>query len=173
MIVRTLRGLAAAAAVVAISATASAQMDAPSRFGVSAGVGMPMGDFGDVAKMGFHVGGHWQTDLGDSGLKFRANLDYGRYGFSDDLAALAGDESWTMLGGVANIIYPVSSIYLIGGLGYYSLSSSASGSSSDSNLAYNIGAGMGKGKWFAEVRYLSIQADPSLTTIPIVVGLRF
>lgn len=177
MIRTILRGLAAAAVLLlAVTTTASAQMESSSRFGVNAGVALPMGDFGDNAELGFHLGGHIQLPLGET-LKLRVNGDFGRYGLSDGI-----DGSWTLLGGVANIVLPITTSsalkpYVFGGVGMYNwkLDIDGIGSTDDTKLAFNIGAGYDFGKnLFTELRFLSIQTDgDALNTLPIVIGLRF
>lgn len=177
MLVRTLRGLVAASALlVAVSSTASAQMSSSSRFGVSAGVALPMGDFGDNVGVGFHVGGHLQMPLGET-LKLRINGDFGSYG-----GDVAGLDNATLLGAVANVVLPITTTsalkpYVLGGIGFYQTKANfnGGGSSDDSNLAFNVGAGYDWGKsFFTEIRFLSIQTDGSSTsTLPVTIGLRF
>ena len=53
MIRTFLRGLVGVIALLVVaSASASAQMASASRFGISAGVALPMGDFGDAVGLG-------------------------------------------------------------------------------------------------------------------------
>lgn len=176
MIARTFRGLMAATVLVAaVSTAAEAQMSSTPRFGVKAGVALPMGDFGDVAGLGIHAGAHLGMPLGTSGMwGFRVDVDYGTYGGEDPF-----DDS-SLLGGVANIMMNVQTEsawkpYLFAGLGYYNYDISGF---DDSDLAFNVGAGynftMGAGNWFTELRFLSIQTDgDAINTLPIVIGLRF
>ena len=175
MIVRTIRGLAAATALlVAVSSSASAQ-GASSGLAITAGVDMPMGDFADVAKMGFLVGGQYTMPLGET-FKLRLNADYARNGFHDDVVSLLGDGNWTRLGGMANLIYPFGGemgLYGLGGVGFYSVNTDLSGSEAESKLAWNVGAGLGKGRWFVEARYQTVTLDPAMNSLPIVFGIRF
>lgn len=180
MIARAFRGLAAATVlVVAVSSAAQAQkMASMSKFGLSAGIALPMGDFGDIADLGFDVGGHWQTGLGEK-VMLRINADLSRYGLN------GVDGSATLLGGMANIVLPLHTQsafkpYLLGGVGIYNtkIDITGLGNASSSDLAINVGAGydfmMGSKKLFTEIRYVSIQTDgSSLTTLPIVIGIRF
>ena len=135
-----------------------------------------MGDFGDAANMGFLIGGQLTRPLGAT-LKLRINADYARNGFSDLVAGLIGDGNWTRFGAMANVLYPFGGemgVYGLGGLGFYSTNTDLSGSEAFNDLAWNLGAGFGKGRWFAEARYQSIMADgSSLTSLPIVFGIRF
>jgi opacity protein-like surface antigen len=179
MIARSLRGLLAATVLVAaVSTAAEAQMHSQ-RFAINAGVALPMGDFGDAAETGFHGGIQFSMPLsGNFGLRF--NGDYGYYGLPEGV-----DGNWTLLGGVANIVYHFNTEsgfkpYVLGGLGYYNAKVDITGFGSEdtSELAFNFGAGydfsLGNANLFAEVRYLSIQTEGSaLNTLPIMIGLRF
>jgi hypothetical protein len=180
MIGRTVRGLVAATVLVAaVSSAAEAQMNTAPRFGVKAGVAMPMGDFGDIAGLGIHAGADFGMALGTTGMwGLRFEVDYGRYAGEGAL------DNVTLLGGVANVMMNIETEsawkpYLLGGIGYYNTKMEAgSNEADDSNMAFNVGAGynfmMGTRSWFAELRYLSIQGeDASLNTLPIVIGLRF
>lgn len=180
MIARSLRGLMAATVLVAaVSTAAEAQMDSSPRFGINAGVALPMGDFGDLVGLGIHAGAHLTLPLSGN-LGLRINGDYGRYG-----GDVTGLDNATLLGGVANLVYNIQTEsafdpYIFGGLGFYNWKFNGTGGSSfdDSDLAFNFGAGynfmMGNSKLFAEIRYLSIQSpSESLNTLPIVIGLRF
>lgn len=180
MIGRTVRGLVAATVLVAaVSSAAEAQMSSTPRFGVKAGVAMPMGDFGDAAGLGIHAGADFGFALGTSGMwALRLDVDYGRY------SGEGAVDNVTLLGGVANVIMNIQTEsawkpYLIGGLGFYNWSMEAGGFDDDgSEMAFNVGAGynfmMGTRSWFTELRFLSIQTEGDATnTLPIVIGLRF
>ncbi|MFN0097586.1 MAG: outer membrane protein [Gemmatimonadaceae bacterium] len=181
MLARTFRSLAVATTLmVAVSSSVDAQMAQAPRFGVSGGVSLPLGDFGDVAGLGFHVGGHFQTAINDR-VHFRANLDFGRYGGDDDL----GVDNVTVLGGVANLVLPIKTEsalkpYVLGGLGFYNwkIEGVGGGSFDDSDLAFNVGAGYdfkwGSRSMFTELRFLSILSEGESTNmLPIVLGFRF
>lgn len=175
MIVRTIRGLAAATALlVAVSSTSAAQGGA-SGLAISAGVDMPMGDFADVGKMGFVIGGQYSMPLGET-FKLRFNADYARNAFHDDVVGLLGDGNWTRLGVMANVVYPFGGemgLYGLGGLGFNSVNTDLDGSDAESKLAWNLGAGLGKGRWFVEARYQVVTLDPAMNSLPIVFGIRF
>lgn len=177
MIRSTLRGLAAATVLlVAVSSTASAQAASGSRFGLSAGVALPMGDFGDAAETGIHVGGHWQTGLGEK-LKLRINADIGRYGLPDGV-----DGNWMLIGGIANLVYPIATEsgfkpYLLGGVGMYNwkIDIDGLGSTDDTNVAFNFGGGFDWGtRYFTEIKYVMIDTEgTSINTLPVTIGIRF
>jgi hypothetical protein len=176
MIRSTLRGLAAATVLlVAVSSTADAQ----SRFGLTAGIAMPMGDFGDAVGLGVQVGGHFQMPLGET-LHLRFNGDFSNYG-----GDAAGIDNVRLLGAVANIVLPIKTSselkpYVYGGLGMYqwTVNGTGGGSFDETDLAFNVGVGydfkLGNSNLFTELRFLSIQSEGSATnTMPIVIGLRF
>jgi hypothetical protein len=177
MIARSLRGLLAATVLVAgVASVSEAQMNTAPRFGINAGVALPMGDFGEFAGLGIHAGAHLGMGLGESGMwGLRFNLDYGTYSGED------GADNSSLLGGMANIVMNVNTEsawkpYIFGGLGFYNWD--AAGVVDDSDLAFNIGAGynfmMGNSNLFTEIRYLSVQTEgDALNTLPIVIGLRF
>lgn len=175
-----LRGVAAATLLLALAApAANAQMSQP-RFGATAGVALPLGDFGDVAGLGFHIGGHLSLPMAaQAALRF--DVDYGRYAGEDN----SGIENAQLLGGMANLVYRMQTQselkpYVLGGLGYYktTFENVLGGSGDESAIAFNVGIGydfrMGNSNLFTELRYLSIQTDGnSVNTLPIVIGLRF
>lgn len=179
MISRFFRGLVAATALVAgVATVAEAQMSSPSRFGIKAGVALPMGTFGDAAGLGIHAGAHLGFPMTDNlGLRFDA--DYGYY------SGEGAVDKVTLLGGVANLMLNIPTEsgfkpYVFGGLGFYNwkFDRGTLPSVDASDLAFNVGAGydftMGSRSWFTELRFLSIQRDgDALNTLPIVIGMRF
>lgn len=171
--------LAAASLLVATAASSQAQMT-ESRFGAKAGIALPMGDFGDVAGLGFHLGGQLSLPL-QGKLGLRVDLDYGRYGGEDG----TGLDNVSLLGGVANLVYRMETgselkPYLLGGIGLYNskFEGVGGGLTDETDLALNIGIGydfrFGSSDLFTELRFLSVQTDgSSLNALPIVIGLRF
>lgn len=175
-----LRSVAAASLILAIAAPAAQAQMAQPRFGLTAGLALPMGDFGDVAGLGFHVGGHLSLPL-TGAVALRLDADYGMYGVEDNLIV----DDISLFGGMANLVLKVPTQselkpYLLGGLGYYNVTINGNGGGSvdDGALAFNVGVGydfkLGNSNLFTELRYLSIQNDGGSTnTLPIVIGLRF
>jgi opacity protein-like surface antigen len=169
-----------AASLLLVTATAAQAQMAESRFGAKVGIALPMGDFGDVAGLGFHLGGHMSIPL-QGKLGLRVDVDYGRYGGEDGSAV----DNVSLLGGVANLVYRMETSselkpYLLGGIGFYNttVEGTGGGSNDASDLAFNVGVGydfkFGNSNLFTELRFLSIQSDgSSTTTLPIVIGLRF
>ena len=180
MFVRSIRGLVAATALLAVAATAAqAQMASSSRFGINAGISSPMGDFGNEADLGFTVGAHFTTGLGEK-LRLRINVDLSRYGLPSGT-----DGNWMLIGGMANLVLPITTAsgfkpYVLGGLGMTNTKLDVTGffNASSTDLAFNGGVGyefdMGSRAWFVELKYVSVQGDGgSLDYLPIVLGLKF
>jgi hypothetical protein len=145
------------------------------RWGVGAGLLMPMGDYADFDKMGFvgGVGGTYGLPGGQLGI--RGDLTYSTT--SHDV----GSGSTAIFGGMASVVYMVSGAasarpYLMGGLGMYNVDG---GAGSETKIGFGVGGGvsfpMGTGgsRLFVETRFTSVSTDPSLTFLPIVVGLSF
>ena len=96
MIARSIRGLFAATALMTVAATGVQAQEATKGIGATAGVALPMGDFGDIAGLGFHIGGQYAMPL-QNALGLRFNLDYGRYGLENNV-----DGNTSLLGGVVD-----------------------------------------------------------------------
>jgi len=175
---RTLLAVVAVGTLAVVSAqTLSAQ---GVRWGVGAGLLMPMGDYNDIDKMGFVVGGGGTYWLTGGQLGIRADLSYGQT--SHD----GVDGTTKVIGGLASVVYalgPSASSarpYLMGGLGFYNVDIETGGvSGSESKIAFGGGVGvsikMGTGgsRIFLETRYTNVSTDPAWTFLPIVVGVSF
>lgn len=174
---KTLRAAAAALVLTAVAALpAHAQVSSPIKFNVRAGAALPMGDFSDVAKTGFTLGG---------GLTFRAPLmpvalrvdgDYNR--FSHDII----DESLSLWAITANaqVAPALSPVYVLGGAGFYSQSA---GGESATDFGLNGGVGLRipltTFNTFVEARYHYVFTDDetpgsyNMAYLPIVFGIEF
>ena len=167
-------------AVMALAIVASPASAQNIRWGVGAGLLMPMGDYGDFDKMGF-TGGLGGTYTLPGGVGIRADVSYGTTGEKSGIT----DHSTKIMGGMASVVYAFGSAgpkpYVLGGLGLSNVKVSAGGSSvSETKVAFGFGAGvslpMGTGgsRLFAETRYTSVSTTGSSTTfLPIVVGISF
>jgi opacity protein-like surface antigen len=132
--------------------------------GFTGGAGVPTGDFGDAASMGWQFGAtgtHMVNDQWGIG----GDLSYHMWNGSDDANNAAGpgaEWKWSAVQATAHAMYAIPmqgtvSPYLRGGLGLYNIGSklqSPSGDVSDSQskFGYNLGAGMnfassGKARW--------------------------
>jgi opacity protein-like surface antigen len=145
------------------------------RFGLGAGVTLPIGDFGDFDKMGVNILAVFETPLANSPLYLRAD------GVYSSTSHDAGGGSTSILGGAVSALYHFSAPratarpYVLGGLGLYNVDFSPG---SETKIAYAFGGGvlfnLSGFNAFAEARYISVQTDgPSTTFIPLSVGLMF
>ena len=167
--------LLAVIALVVAARPASAQSI---RWGVAAGLLMPMGDYGNLDKMGFNgaVGGTYQLP---GGVGIRADFSYG----TTSEKSGGTPHSTKLMGGMASVVYAFSTAgpkpYITGGLGYYNLKIDEFGVS-ESKVAFGLGGGVafplgtGGNRLFAETRYTSVSTDGGSTTfLPLVVGISF
>ena len=169
-------------AVLAVGALSlgAAQLQAQASFGVGVGLTMPMGDYGDVASMGFHAQGSALFGLGAGPMNIRADLAYHHTGIEG-----GADGSTTLIGGMANLVYNFATTgsakpYALLGVGYFSEKADAGGTFDDSGIAYGIGFGvnfaMTAASLFAEVKYQTIAENDTFNAtnfFPITVGVRF
>jgi|SRR5262245_41250657 len=117
--------------------------------GGTGGVGIPTGDYGNMASTGWHLGGTVIRQVNDS-WGFGGDLAYHRWGGSDQVNV--GGEEWNFSAvqatGQARYMLPSKSNvkpYLGAGIGLYSfgVKESTSGTStSESDMGFNFGAGM-------------------------------
>jgi hypothetical protein len=147
-------------------------------FGVGGGLTIPIGDFGDVAKTGWHGLGIIGYQL-QSGLGLRGDFYYGQNN-SDPSGA-----KFKLAGGLANVSYSFSgkssiTPYVIGSIGYFNFKADGGGaSSSESKVAFGGGGGIkfkagSDSHFFVESRYLTINTSGSNANfIPITVGITF
>ncbi|MFN2572026.1 MAG: hypothetical protein ABR537_10520 [Gemmatimonadales bacterium] len=145
------------------------------RFGLGLGATMPMGDYGNLDKMGINILGVFETPLGQSPLYLRVDGLYSTTAHD----GVSGNTS--ILGGTASALYHFSAPqatarpYALAGLGIYNVDP---GAGSETKIGYALGGGvtfnLGGLNAFAEARYMSIQTSgSSVTLIPITVGLMF
>jgi len=152
------------------------------RYGVSAGVLVPMGDYGDADKMGF-VGGAGATYwLAGQPIGIRGDVSYSST--SHDGVGATG--STKILGGMASVVYalnPASAparILLSGGVGFYNMDFGG-GVAKQTKIGFGGGAavafkmGTGSTRLVVGTRYTSVSTDGTsrLNFLPITVGLTF
>ncbi len=185
---RSLRLVTAVAGSFLCAATAFAQgsPSATSRptIGVSAGLALPTGDFGDGFNSGYNVSAHVAFKPAVSPVGIRVEGMYNRFGL-DGGGTIDGNANILGLTGNAIVgpaVKPGSMInpYLIGGLGFYSskFDSNVGASDRQTDLGANVGGGLNillSGlDVFIEARYHTVFTDGSNTGfIPLVVGIRF
>ncbi|HEY6090863.1 MAG TPA: hypothetical protein VIV83_02645 [Gemmatimonadales bacterium] len=145
------------------------------RFGLGLGATLPMGNYGDLDKMGVNILGVFETPLANSPLYLRAD------GLYSNTSHDGASGSTSILGGTASVLYHFSAPnatarpYILGGLGIYNVDP---GGGSETKIGYAFGGGVtfniGALSAFAEARYASIQTSGSSTTlVPLTVGLLF
>jgi len=179
----TLAALTAAVLTVVVAAApASAQDDTGPRtirIGAAAGLAMPMGDFGDVAEMGFNVTGTVDAQPAALPVGVRVDVMYNRFGLEDvdgNSSILAGLLNAVLSFGTQTSAQP----YLIGGVGVYRAAFDIDGGDDDSETAFGVGLGGGVRfplsgfDTYVEARFHNaFTEDESTTFIPITFGIRF
>ena len=149
------------------------------RWGVAAGLLLPMSDYSNADKMGF-TGGVGGTYNLPGGVGIRADLSYGTTSEKSGVTA----HTTKILGGMASVVYAFGRSgpkpYVMGGLGLSNVKISASGTSaSESKVAFGFGAGIslpmgtGSSHLFVETRYTSVSTSVATKFLPIVVGISF
>ncbi len=155
------------------------------RYGVAAGVLMPMGNYNTADKLGF-VGGVGATYwLAGQPIGIRGDLSYSQTSH-DEAVTVAGHTK--IIGGMASVVYALNPanaparIMLNAGLGFYNVKIDATGAGSASESKIGFGGGvavafkMGTGgtRLIVGTRYTSVSTSTSSTTfLPITVGLSF
>ncbi len=173
----------AVAAVMMTPVMVSAQSSAIG-FGVSGGLSVPTGDFGDAAEAGYSVAGHvFLKPASMKSLRFRGDVSYDSYSRKGN-----NDGSFRNLGFVGNALYDLATSggakpYVLGGVGLFNgKGTSKIGSLSVSNSNTDVGIQVGGGvnfqlsgfSTFLEAKYVNVFSDPNSTGfIPITFGVRF
>ena len=149
------------------------------RYGVSAGLLMPMGDYGDFDKLGF-IGGAGATYwLATGNVGIRGDLSYSQTSH-DGI-----DGNTKILGGMASVVYALqpatapARFLLTGGVGMYNVKESVT-DFSETKIGFGFGAavafklGTGSTRAVVGTRFTSVSTSGSSTTfLPITVGLTF
>jgi len=179
--------LAAVALCVAAARPVMAQKAVGSlRYGVSAGVVMPMGDYNTADKLGF-VGGVGATYwLAGQPIGIRGDLSYSQTSH-DPSTGLDGHTK--IMGGMASVVYALNParaparILLNAGVGFYNVKfdDATLGSTSQSKLGFGGGAavafkmGTGSTRLIVGTRYTSVASDGTSrwNFLPITLGLSF
>lgn len=157
-------------------------------YGASAGLSMPTGDVGEGSDAGYAVAGHvFYRPATLQALRLRGDVSFDRWGLKN--ASESADASRRSLGFVANALYDFAAIsegnirpYVIGGLGLYNNKTTgnvADDNRPDSSTDVGIQAGGGLQfqlsgfSTFAEVKYVNVFSDSSISWVPITFGVRF
>lgn len=152
----------------------------PVTIGGALGATLPIGDFGDIADVGYHFGGLVEFAQPGWPLTLRAEVTYHKNSLSD----IDGDAS--ILSFMPNIVVPFGDAastarpYIIGGLGVsrVKIDLDPGGSDSQTKFGFNVGGGftfdLSGFSTFVEARFHSVQTRGSSTNfIPLSFGFRF
>jgi len=171
--------LLAAGAALVFGAT-SAQAQSGLSFGAGGGLTLPLGDFGDVAKLGWHGLATVGYSPATGQIGFRGDFFYGQNSIDEDAVGVGG--KFKLAGGLASIVYSFKSAgsmkpYVLGGVGYFNAKGEpdTGPSSSDNNIGFGGGVGANfkagsDANLFVEGRYINVDGD---AFVPITIGLRF
>ena len=151
-------------------------------FSLGGGVGVPLGDFDDVAKIGWQGTGAVSFVPRNLPLGIQVDGTFSQFGDESPL-----DIKSQLIYGTANAVYKFPSSqgsrfrpYLLGGGGVYNLNDTGDDALGESTTKFGINAGAGfdfqagSAGLFIEGRFHDVfVAGPNLQFIPINVGLRF
>jgi len=168
-------------AMLAVAGTANAQVSTilkPVQIGVALGGAFPLSDLGKSFNTGFNVTGTIGINVPLLPVGFRIDAAYNQFSakgasnVSAKIAGVSGNVVFSVPGAV--IVSP----YLIGGVGYYRVSSSATGSVASNSFGFNAGAGVKIPllvfSTFIEARYNRIsESGGSTSFVPVTVGVMF
>lgn len=189
-----MRGFAKGAVLVAVGMLAGAPVARAQgvEFSLGGGVGVPLGDFDDASKLGFHglvglsfVPNGWPVGIQIDGM-------YQQYKFDDAFITTGGPDKSRFIQGTANIVYKFKTSeesrfrpYLIGGGGVYNIKATGADDvggvvdtdNSTTKFGINAGAGFdfkaGGAGLFIEGRFHDVFTDGGNTQfIPITLGIR-
>ena len=151
-------------------------------FSLGAGVGIPLGDFDDVVKMGWQ--GMGAVSFHPRSLPVGIQVDGNFSRFSDETPL---DIHSQLIYGTANAVYRFQTTentgfrpYLIGGLGAYNSKATGSDALGGSSTKFGINAGVGfdfkagGATLFVEGRFHNVfVSGPNVEFFPINLGIRF
>jgi hypothetical protein len=150
---------------------------------VTAGPNIPVGDFSDIADVGWIAGAGVLMPIGQAGLWVGAEGMYGR----NSIANLGIDENWTLAGAGGLIGYTITPLqrlspFIFGSLGFLSWGGTG-GIETDNGISFGAGGGVTYGMTqtvnvFGAARFINGRFDlegetVNLRFIPITVGLNF
>jgi hypothetical protein len=168
-------------ALLAVSEAANAQIATvlkPVQVGAALGAAIPVSDLGKAFSTGFNLTGTIGINVPLLPIGFRIDGAYNQFGakgtsnVNAKIAGVTGNVVFSVPGAV--IVSP----YLIGGVGYYRVSSSATGSVASNNFGFNAGAGVKipliAFSTFIEARYNRVSGNGGSTSfVPVTVGVMF
>jgi len=149
----------------------------PVQLGVALGGAIPLSDFGKSFNTGFNFTGTVGINPAGMPVGFRIDAAYNQFGAKGTTnvnAKIAGVSGNVVLSMAGAQMTP----YLIGGVGYYRVSSSLTGTVASNNFGFNAGAGLqiplSGFATFIEARYNRISENGGSTSfVPVTVGVMF
>ena len=181
-----LKSVAALALSTALFASA-AHAQTPVSFGLGGGATLPLGDFGDAAKTGFHGMGLVEFQPAGLPVGIRFDASYHRIGFSDLFEDVVGAGNHQIIMGTLNGVYTFTTAaeskfhpYIVAGVGAYNAKANVEDADNNSETKFGINGGagfnfgMGSASVFLEGRFHNIFTEGSSTNfVPITLGVRF
>ncbi len=148
---------------------------AQSRGSISLGAGanIPIGDFGDVAKIGWLGQVAGMITFGDGMLGVRVNGTYGQ-----NSGEAEGSGKVKFIGAMGDVVVSPRtagnlSPYVLAGAGFVNAKNGASETDFGWNAGAGIKAGSGKVGFYVEARFLQVRSEGSSTNmIPVTAGVR-
>jgi opacity protein-like surface antigen len=151
-------------------------------FSLGGGLGIPLGTYDDVVKMGWQ--GTAAISFVPQGVPFGVQLDGSYAQFSDETPF---DIKNQLIYGTANAVYQFESSeetklrpYLIAGIGVYNFKAIGDDAFEDSATEFGLNAGAGVdvsaggAGLFIEGRYQNVFTEgPNIKFMPITIGIRF
>lgn len=169
-----------ALAALAAARTSSAQLSTilkPVQIGVALGGAVPVSDLGKTFNTGFNLTGTIGINPVELPVGFRVDAAYNQFGSKGATNVKAKFASVT-----GNVVVTMAGVgitpYAIGGLGFYHVSSSVTGSTASNDFGFNLGAGvdipLSGFTTFIEARYNRVsESGGSASFVPITVGVMF
>jgi len=177
------RMLVSSLAILTAGAIAASPAAAQTRasFMLGGGLTVPLGDFGDAAKLGWHGLGGVEFGFPTLPVGIRVDGIYGQHKFENNPFT---DGKFKLFGANADVVWhsktPGVQFYVLGGPGIYNVKADPDvGSGTDeTKFALNGGAGIRFGtsmaRFFAEGRYVNVFTSGSdAHFIPLTVGVQF
>ncbi len=156
------------------------------RYGVGAGLLVPVGDYHSLDNAGWIAGADVTYWLASGSMAIRAEGSYSRTSERPGSCCIA-DHKTTFAGGMVDVVYAFGRTadrirpYVLAGVGLYNVRFSAPGftPSSDTKVGFGGGAGVafrvgeGSTRVFLESKVTDVTSGVDLVSVPIRVGLRF
>lgn len=150
----------------------------PVSVGIAAGASFPVSDLGNIASTGYNLTGTLALNPATLPIGFRFDGAYNQFSakapttVNSKIASVTGNVLYNMAAGTT------ATPYLIGGGGWYRVSSTISGGSATSGFGFNAGAGINLPltgfSTFIEARFNHVSVSGRSTSyIPVTVGVLF